>query len=370
MKLWYHITIINAFSNENKKTRKKDIMIKKINGDLCHDLLVKNAPRKLAYDKSKDFYQWKSDVKQKLTELLKLDRIAENACPLNIEIEEHIEEAEYRRIRFTFESEKGSTVPCYLLVPKGEKTYPLAITIQGHGSGFHNSVGIKKYEVDYINAEKWDFAVQAVKNGFAALAIEQRGMGERQSLQYENPTVQACAVTVMRALSVGRTVLGERVWDISRAIDALNEIKMPSVDLTKIIIAGESGGGTASFYAGCLDNRISVVAPVCAFCSYEDSILAMHHCCCNYIPEMCDWFEMGDLSCLIAPRKFIPFAGAKDPIFPIEGVQKSFDTATAVYEKAGAPSSCKLVVMPKDHYWCKDIIWDNMISVAKELEWF
>lgn len=46
---------------------------------------------------------------------------------------------------------KNYRIPAYLLIPKqGRERYPLAIALQGHTSGFHNSVGIIKSEHDLI----------------------------------------------------------------------------------------------------------------------------------------------------------------------------------------------------------------------------
>ena len=88
----------------------------------------------------------------------------------------------------TFESEKGEFVPCYLLIPDtGKEKYPVAITLQGHSTGFHNSIGVVKYEQDEAYQPRGQFAIQTVKNGFIALAIEQRGMGERRpSARHQN----------------------------------------------------------------------------------------------------------------------------------------------------------------------------------------
>jgi hypothetical protein len=65
--------------------------------------------------------------------------------------------------------------------------------------------------------------------------------------------------------------------------------------LEKIVITGNSGGGTASFYSACLDERIKISAPSCSFCTYDSSILDIHHCPCNQIPYK---------DCLIETRKW------------------------------------------------------------------
>ena len=345
-------------------------MIKKINGDRLHSYIVKNVAPKLSFDENCDYNEWREKIKSKLTELLGLDIIAENACPTNIDIEETVEFDTYTRIRLTYESEKENLVPAYLLLPKKEGKFPLAIALQGHSTGFHISIGEKKFDVDEKSIESSTFGLQAVENGFAVLCIEQRGMGETRSPLYPGPGgVHACCFTAMTAVNLGRTVIGERVWDVSRGIDALETLAYDCIDLSKIVILGNSGGGTATFYAGCCDERIGIVAPACSFCSYEASIMSNLHCVCNNIPQASRWFEMEDLSCLIAPRRLAVLTGRLDDIFPLAGVEKSYETVKKIYAKAGVPDNCSITVMPKAHYWCKDEAWETINNVKNQLGW-
>ena len=184
-------------------------MVKRIKGDLCHDLLVAKTVGKLSFDENNNFTEWQGKTKDKFRELMGIDNIEKNACSLNIDIEEITERESFKQIRFTFESEIGAVVPCYLLVPhKVTGAVPLAITLQGHSTGFHNSIGVAKYEND---AQRYDyprncFAIQAVNNGFAALCIEQRGMGETGSPRtfgedvIFTPFRHTCAFTALNAI--------------------------------------------------------------------------------------------------------------------------------------------------------------------------
>ncbi len=338
-----------------------------IKGDFCHQLLMKKKP-KLSFDESKDYSVWKKEIKEKFIELTGLDKIAENSCPLNIQIESEEQKDGYKQIRFVFESEKGAFVPCYLLIPDtGKEKYPVAITLQGHSSGFHNSVGIVKYEGDEEYQTRGQFALQAVKNGFIALAIEQRGMGERRPNGNHQKMASMCEYEAHIALLLGRTILGERMWDVSKAIDVL--IHFPQCDLDKIFITGNSGGGTMSFYASCCDERIKLSVPSCAFCTYEDSIMNWYHCSCNFIPHAYEWFEMQDLACLIAPRRLVVVAGEVDAIFPFYGVEKAYKTVEKMFEQAGCKKNCCLVKTPKGHWWCEDIVWNTIKEETTKLGW-
>ncbi len=319
----------------------------------------------LTFDEKKDYAAWREQVKGKLLELSGIQKIRANACPLNVEIEDEVQKEGYKQIRFTFESERGAIVPCYLLVPDGEKKkYPVAITLQGHSTGFHNSIGEARKGVDEEIVYRKQFAVQAVKRGYVALAVEQRGMGERRPSARHQNGANMCEYTAHIALLLGRTILGERMWDVSKAIDALSTFDF--VDLEDIVIAGNSGGGTMSFYAACFDDRIKLSVPSCAFCTYEDSIMNWFHCSCNFIPHAYEWFEMQDLACLIAPRKLLVVAGKEDHIFPIYGVEKGYKTVEKVFEKAGAKDNCRLVETPKGHWWCDDVIWDEIAKFKAE----
>lgn len=337
-------------------------------GEPCHELLFKSMKQKLAFDPKADYATWKETLKEKLYELAGLDMIEQNEAPsLDIEIEYEEKKEDHTKIRFTFASERGTRVPCFLLIPDtGKEKYPVAITLQGHSSGFHNSVGEIKFEKDADYQPRGQFGLQAVKNGYISLCIEQRGMGERR------PTVPsrkapACNYTAMTALQLGRTILGERMFDVHKAIDALAHF--PQCDTDKILITGNSGGGTASFYAACYDSRIKLSVPSCSFCPYEDSILNIYHCPCNYIPSAYKYFEMQDLAALIAPRPLVVIAGQKDNIFPIEGVRRGYQTVTDIYAAAGAPDACRLVETPEKHWWCVDLVWDTINAEVKKLGW-
>ena len=331
-----------------------------INGDSCHELLTENTVKKFAYRDDCDFEVWRKNLREELMKKLGLDKIAANACAPDSKIEEDIVVDDYTRIRLVFESEKGSFVPCYLLIPRGEKKkYPVAITLQGHSSGFRYSIG-ENYgnpNDDYLT--RGDFGRQAVKNGYAALCIEQRAMGERVTSRHTFRE-QMCLFQSMTAIMLGRTVIGERVWDVMRAVDLLHEFA--EVDFEDVFITGNSGGGTTSFYAACIDERIKLSAPSCAFCSYDESIMKVYHCTCNYIPGAREYFDMGDLAGLIAPRKLIIIAGKDDPYFLLKGVKDSYATVEKIYERIGAPHNCELIVTDKAHWWCKDVVWQAINS--------
>lgn len=337
--------------------------MKVINNDIIHENLLQREPI-LKFDENADFDAWRAQVRQKYTELLCLDEIAKNACEIKVEIEEEVKEEGYTRYRYTFESEHGCTVPCYLLVPDtGKAKYPVLICLQGHTAGFHISIGKYKFPGDERGLGTSTFALDAVKNGYAALCIEQRGMGERQPIATKNRGHHdgegcPCLFTAMTALLSGRTLIGERVWDVSKAIDSLSAFDC--VDLDDISCVGNSGGGTATYYSACFDERIKVAIPSCAVCTYRDSIGDMWHCTCNYIPKMAQYFDMGELAALIAPRKLMVVNGKIDAIFPIEGAREVYSVIEKIYKKSGAEGNCQLLEHEEAHFFDKELIFGKI----------
>ncbi len=338
------------------------------NGLLCHDILTEKMAPMYAFNAKNNYVKWKKNVKDKFIETLGLESIAANVCEPNFEIDEEVQKEGYKQIRFSFYSEVGAVVTAYILVPDGAKgKLPVVITLQGHATGFHNSIGEPKYPEDNGYATgRGAFAVQAVKEGYVAVAIEQRAMGERAAkngnfrrvdLNKEEQNMM-CYYESMTSILMGRTTIGERCWDIKRTIDMLANFSV--CDLDKIAITGNSGGGTASYYAACYDERIKICMPSSAFCPYKESILRFYHCSCNYIPEAYKYYDMQDLSCLIAPRKLTIVTGQLDPSFLVEGVRRGYETVEKVYAKENAKENANLIITPNGHWWNVDIMWAEM----------
>lgn len=325
--------------------------------------LVKRTTPAMRYDGSTDIQTWQKKSREKLMELLGLPFAK---CDDLFTITDRKEEDGYTRIDFEFQSEEGYFVPCHFLVPdQREKLLPAVICLQGHSTGKHISIGVPRFPGDQRSIEGGrDFAVRAVKEGCCAIALDQRYMGEAGQDEKGDP---ACIRRNenMAALLLGRTAIGERVWDVMRLTDVIYAHFTEFIDTDRLICMGTSGGGTASFYASCLDERIGYGMPSCAVCTFEDSIAAMYHCPCNYVPGILRYFDMGDIGGLMAPRPLVVVCGKDDPIFPINGVEKSFELIKKAYRAFGKEDLCHLVVGNGGHQFYPDDAWPVMHSVLK-----
>lgn len=322
-----------------------------LNPQTKHIDLLKRISPSLRMRPGEDLSAWQAKARSKLNVLLGLPL---ERCENDLRIEWQEDRGDHTETRFMFSSEPGVDVLCHLLLPKTDEKVPLVICLQGHSKGMHISLGRPKFPGDEnsIAGGDRDFARQIVARGQAALAIEQRAFGERGG----TPEGPDCYQPAVQALLLGRTLLGERVWDISRAIDVI-EAHFPAIDSSKIAVMGNSGGGTATIYAAALDERIAAAMPSCAFCGYLPSIGAQYHCLCNYIPGIANHFDMGDLAGLIAPRPLVVVNGQQDDIFPVDSAVKQAEIARCLYEASGAPQNFRHVIGPEGHRFYAALGW-------------
>lgn len=325
---------------------------------------IEQAPRTLAFMEKYDFATWRRLVAAQLQSMI---GVWPERGPLDLHIESTTTTAAYHATRFVFTTEAGADVPAHLLIPThGQPPYPVMICLQGHTSGMHISLGEARHPGDAASiAEDRDYALQAIRQGYAALVIEQRAFGERRDRRPDHVRHvidRPCHFITLTALLLGRTLLGERVFDVSRAIDAL--AAFPGLDLQRIGCVGDSTGGTIAYFAAALDDRIAVTMPAAYVCSVRYALGAIDHCEDHYLPGFLNYFDIGDIAGLIAPRGLVVVTGRDDPSFPLAGVEEAFATIQRIYAAAGAPDRARLVVGAGGHRFFADLGWPVFHEVA------
>ena len=282
-----------------------------------HQHLMSQSEPSLAFGDQQDVTSWQHELRNKLREILVVPDAWDHQITSHIDPDPDADETEtFSCEKIEFHSEPYSDVPGYLLKPKDQAPpFPVMICLQGHSPGMHISIGRAKTEKEAESIKGGrDIAIQAVRNGWAALVIEQRAFGVRKG--------SGCLDAALHALMLGKTLTGERVFDVMRAIDFI--ATQPDLDVKRVGCMGNSSGGTVSFYAACVDERIRLAVVSCSFCTYADSWMKYPHCACGYLPGIMKYADMGDLAGLVAPRHLIIVAGKKDSIAGFSGVQSAF----------------------------------------------
>ena len=326
-----------------------------------HQHLMQQIQPSLAYSGG-DVTQWQARLRRRLQQLI--GSFPRQRPPLSVRqlwVREHalgwIE-------KIVFTSEPYSDVPAYVCLPRNvPPPYPFMICLQGHTTGMHVSIAVQSEdETQPLEVEgDRDFALGCLRHGIAALCLEQRSFGERREQKQAQVSEHGCHDAAMQALLLGKTLLGERIFDVDRGIDYLAE--RGDADMQRIGVMGNSGGGTVSIYAAAQLNRIAFAMPSCSFCTFRDSILSIYHCADNYVPKILQYAEMADILGLFAPRPVVIVAGQDDPIFPLQGVLQAFEHLKTIYEAYSGGDNCHLVVGSGGHRFYADEAWPIMRKI-------
>ncbi len=249
---------------------------------------------------------------------------------------EEVDRPDHIRRKYLIQTLPGKSLPVYLLFPKNfTGKAPTVLAFHGHGYGVKDIVGLwgdgeERYTPDGYHK---DFALELVRAGFIVAAPEIMAFGEHVPAQ--NPPdnglyASPCHFTATWAMMMGGTLLGLRILEARRLVDFL--AVQPQVDIGRLGAMGISGGGMHTFFSTCLDRRIKACVISGYFCSWFDSILAMNHCICNFVPEILKLGDLPDLAGLLAPRPTLIEAGTKDDIFPIQAVKRDTEKLRDFYK--------------------------------------
>lgn len=309
-----------------------------------------------------DVAAWQRKLRARLVELLGYGRFAGPRGPMNARSLWRREHPLGSIEKIVFTADEGADVPAYVCLPKkAGPPYTFFICLQGHTTGMHNSIGMNYGETELIAVEgDRDFALGCMARGIAALCIEQRSFGERRETLQPQSLDYLCHQAAMNALLLGTTLLAERIFDVDRTIDYL--AARGDVDMARLGVMGESGGGATALFAASLLPRVRAAMAACCFSTFRDSIQAMFHCVCNYVPGILHVAEMGDIAGLVAPRPLVIVSGRDDGIFPLVPAQAEFARVREIYGKAGAPGKCHHVVGEGGHRFYAGDAWPVMME--------
>ena len=333
--------------------------VEKFDAQRQFDTQYAQAEMKYAFEEYKGSVKsWQKNFRRELADLLGISHLQKqykDFVPKAKQIDsEDIGFA--TRERWHIWTEPTMIIPVVIIRPKGiEGPMPLCITPQGHNSNpeVYSGIANNEKELQSFETKQANIAYRIAQKGIITINPTTRGFGlTRHADDIAAGKRSSCKYYHQRDLIAGRVIVGDRVWDVMKIIDwALANLP---VDKDRIIVTGNSGGGTVSAYAGAIDERIALCAPSSCFCSYEGSIGSIYHCYCNYVQNIMLLCNMGDLAGLVAPRKLLIISGAKDDIFPIGPAREEFKTTKAVYKAMGVADNCEMYEGDGGHRYYMD----------------
>jgi len=315
------------------------------------------------------FEAWQREARTALQEMLGMDEIAASARDhrISVNLEETTEFDEYTRLRCTIETEPNVHIPFWLLKPHGEGPFPLGVFPYGHDSRGHNTTAGVYTDAEHEQkslAEDRDVAVQAVKQGFVAIAPAVRGLSTSGVPDiHGRHGNRDCRSHVMHCLIAGRTATGERVWDMQRILDWA--VTLPEVDPDRILMMGNSGGGMVTLFTAACDERIKVAVPSCSFAPSVSEGGYLFHCDCNMVPSLLDIGGLPGVAGLIAPRHLLAVNGRKDTLFSEREIERGTAMTGEIFEGAGCPDHFEHRWGEEGHRFYSDLMWPFVLDALE-----
>jgi dienelactone hydrolase len=264
---------------------------------------------------------WQKDLRSKLAGLLKMDDLISRKAPIPFQPKALSSES---REHYVFEeleiaSTPGRRMTIALTRPANRKgPFPAVVCVAGHGGTHLTCYKPDKgyFRMGHLLAE----------SGYVTIST---------------------SVSRHEVYESGRTLVGERLWDLMRCVDFLKSIE--AVDPERIGCAGKSLGGEMAMWLGAMDERVQ--ATVCAgFLTTMDQ-MEKNHCMCWKLPGLRDLVDFADLFSLVAPRALLCQNGLKEPPsqFPVPIAREALKEIEPAYRDFGRLENLAFVAHDGGH---------------------
>jgi hypothetical protein len=290
-----------------------------------------SAPkRRFSADTAVDAERWQQDSRKLLFDLLKLSDLQSTreavgkSIPFEAKTLSTKDHDKYVWSEIEFNSTPTRRIKAILTVPKAtskDQRHPAVVCIHGH-SGSRYIV----YEPESLYR---GFATKFAEDGYVTISTE---VGQHEV--YEE----------------GRSLMGERLWDVLRCTDYLTTL--PEVHADRMGCAGLSLGGEMTMWLGAMDPRMKAVVSSGFLTTVKN--LKVRHCQCWDFPGLTENFEFSDIYSLIAPRPLMCQIGEKERApggFPVSIAREALADIQKAYTVCNATDRVTLDVHPEGHVY-------------------
>lgn len=261
--------------------------------------------------------EWQETVRKALLKVLRIDDLMEShaSSPPPARVTGKSEENGFSRREILLECSPGQEVPVIVTVPTGAQgqRYPAVVCIPGHATE-----GAKLFDIETIYK---GYARALAGRGFVTLTMSVGWHDQREK---------------------GRTLMGERLFDLVRGVDYLESLA--EVDSGRMGCAGLSLGGEMSMWLGAVDTRMGATVSA-GFLTYMNQ-LEKNHCMCWKVDGLRELVDFPDIYSLIAPRRLLCQIGEKEPADQFNPVlaRRAFAEVTRAYDAAGVRGRAELAI--------------------------
>jgi hypothetical protein len=262
---------------------------------------------------------WQKELRRRFYGLLKLDDLLKAKIPLAPKTLTSEDRPGYIHQEIEINSTPGRRIKAIVTIPRsGTPPYPAVVCIHGHG-------GSRYVVYDRSNVYK-GFAAALAESGYVTIATD---VGQHEV--YET----------------GRTLMGERLWDVRRCLDYLES--MLEVDKTAIGCAGLSLGGEMAMWLAAMDERVAACVSS-GFLTVMDQ-MEHDHCMCWKFDGLRELVDFADIYSLVAPRPLQCQNGlAESPtMFVVPLARQAMKEIRLIYSDLGKTDNVSLAVHRGEH---------------------
>lgn len=266
--------------------------------------------------------EWQNELRARLFELLHMRDLVErgNAIPLDARVLDSEERDGFRLETLELRATPGRVFQAALAVPANAVgPMPAVVAIHGHG-------GDRMTPFDPEQAIYKVFGSQLAQRGFVVISTS---VGQHEVFEE------------------GRTLMGERLWDLMRCIDYLRS--RDDVEPARTGCAGLSLGGEMAMWLGAMDTRVAATVSA-GFLTWMDQ-MEQNHCMCWKFDGLRELADFPDIYALNAPRPLQCQNGEQEPPtqFTPELARKALLEIVPAYRALDAPGNVELIVHEGGH---------------------
>jgi pimeloyl-ACP methyl ester carboxylesterase len=304
--------------------------------------------------RERDFRSWRRRARAQVESLLcqPADR-----TPFQAEIVDEQPADGYRRRQLLFDVTRHSRVRATMLIPDGPGPFPAALLLHDHGAKF--DIGKEKLiapwydDARLASAQTWAAKYfsgrfpgdHLATRGYAVLAVDALGWGDRGGLTYEGQ--QALAANLY---NLGSSPAGLMAREDTRAAALL--ATLPEVDPRRIAAVGFSMGGYRAWQVAALSDHIAATVSACWMTGLKEMMVPGNNTLRGqsafYMlhPGLYRHLDIPDVASIAAPRPMYLTDGALDPLFTAEGIAVAYDRMARVWASQRARSRLRTRIWP------------------------
>ena len=314
---------------------------------------------------AEECHAWQTAFRSLLESLLGETRPPEK---WTVEEESKAEFDDHTRLELLLHAEGLSSVPVYLLIPKGPskaKPAPAVLCVHGHGDyGNHPIVG--RTDIDgvakAIKGAHYDYGLQFVRRGYVVAAPCMIPFGRRVDRDKYGKT-DPCATTFVRLQALGKLTISENLRDLRWCLDLLQ--RRPEVQDDRIGCAGLSYGGRMTMMVTAIDQRIQVAAVSGALNLLQERIFGRYSCGSQIVPGLLRYGDYSEIGSLIAPRPCVWEVGAKDGLIKPNWAAVFRQRLERAYKAYGKPDALQFDYYDGGHRWNGEVAYPLFDRVLK-----